>query len=264
MSNDQIILILIFAFIAMTYASVGFGGGTSYLALMGYMGVHFEVMKPTALLCNIIVVTGGTYIFYKSGKLDLKRSWPFVVSSVPLAYLGGYYPIKEKSFFIILSITLIVAAILLWFQENIQQLKNKRPDHKDNLMLNLGLGGGVGFLSGLVSIGGGIFLSPILHLFNWDEAKKISALASFFILVNSISGLAGQFSRSVTIDWNFTWPLLLAVLVGGQIGSRLGARKFDPLIIKRITAVLILAVGINLLNRYHAFDFILAQLTTSR
>lgn len=257
MTNEQIILILLFAFIAMVYASVGFGGGTSYLALMGYLAVDFQIMRPTALICNIVVVTSGTYIFYKSGKLDLKRSWPFIVASVPLAYLGGYYPIKEKSFFIILGITLVVASALLWFQENIQQLKGKKLINADNVLLNLGLGGGVGFLSGLVSIGGGIFLSPILHLLNWDEAKKISALASLFILVNSISGLAGQFTRSASIDWQFIWPLLLAVLVGGQIGSRLGAKKFNPLIIKRITAILILVTGINILNRYHVFDLIL-------
>ncbi|HEX5168154.1 MAG TPA: sulfite exporter TauE/SafE family protein [Cyclobacteriaceae bacterium] len=252
MSSEQIILIVVFAFIAMVYASVGFGGGTSYLALMGYLAVDFQIMRPTALICNIVVVTGGTYIFYKNGKLDLKRCWPFILASVPLAYLGGYYPIREKSFFIILGITLIVAAFLLWFQENIRQLKTKSIN-PDNIALNLGLGGGIGFLSGLVSIGGGIFLSPILHLLNWDEAKKISALASLFILVNSISGLAGQISRSATIDWKFVWPLILAVLVGGQIGSRFGAEKFNALYIKRITAVLILVAGVNILNRYLDF-----------
>ena len=244
------ILIVVFGFIAMVYASVGFGGGTSYLALMGSMAVNFEIMRPTALLCNIVVVGGGTYIFYKSGKLDFKKCWPFVVASIPMAYLGGYYPIKEKSFFIILGISLVVASFLLWFQENFQKLKKADSRRFDNAWLNAGLGGGVGFLSGLVSIGGGIFLSPILHLLSWDEAKKISALASFFILVNSIGGLAGQFTRSASIDWSFIWPLLLAVLIGGQIGSRLGAKRFNPLVIKRTTAVLILVAGVNILNRY--------------
>jgi uncharacterized membrane protein YfcA len=114
--------------------------------------------------------------------------------------------------------------------------------------LNIALSSGVGFLSGLVSIGGGIFLSPILHLSKWDTAQKISALASIFILANSISGLAGQFIRNATIDWTFILPLLGAVLIGGQIGSRLGARKFNPLYIRRITAVLILLAGINILK----------------
>lgn len=250
MTTELIILILAFGFIALVYASVGFGGGTSYLALMGSLAVHFEIVRPTALLCNIVVVTGGTYIFYKSGKLDFRKCWPFVLASIPMAYLGGYFPIKEKSFFILLGVTLIIASLLLWFQESFQRLKYTDSRRSDNTLLNIGLGGGIGFLSGLVSIGGGIFLSPILHLLNWDEAKKISALASLFILVNSISGLAGQLSRSASIDWNFIWPLLLAVLIGGQIGSRLGANKFNPLIIKRITAVLILVAGVNILNRY--------------
>ena len=114
----------------------------------------------------------------------------------------------------------------------------------------MSIGGGVGFLSGLVSIGGGIFLSPILHLLKWDEVKKISAIASLFILVNSISGLAGQLTRTPSIDWNFTWPLLLAVFIGGQIGSRLGVQTFNPLMIKRITALLIFLAGGNIIYQH--------------
>ena len=243
MDSNQIILIVSFLLIAMVYSSVGFGGGSSYLAMLAIMGLGQDEIRPTALLCNIIVVTGGTYIFYKEGKFDFRKSWPFVVASIPLAFLGGYFRIDDHAFFITLGISLIVAALLLWIQP--ERLK---AIHSGNTALNLGIGGGVGFLSGLVGIGGGIFLSPILHLINWDEAKKISALASFFILVNSISGLAGQLSRSVEIDWRFIVPLLLAVLVGGQIGSRLGARRFNPTYIKRITAILILVAGLNILK----------------
>ncbi len=119
---------------------------------------------------------------------------------------------------------------------------------QSNLPLQLGLGGAIGFLSGMVSIGGGIFLSPILHLLRWDEAKKISALASIFILVNSISGFAGQLTHSTKLDWRFIAPLLVAVFVGGQLGSRLGTKKFNEVYIKRITAVLILAAAINILK----------------
>ncbi len=241
------ILIISFFLIALIYSSVGFGGGTSYLALMGVMLIDFHVMRPVALLCNIIVVSGGAYIFYKEGHLNLKRCWPFLVTSIPLAFLGGYWPISQSTFFVTLGIALIVASLLLWFQ-NFWTNKKPLKTTSDNVFLNLGLGGLIGFLSGLVSIGGGIFLSPILHLLNWDEAKKISALASVFILVNSISGLMGQLTRSSSLDWNFIWPLLLAVLAGGQIGSRLGARKFNPLYIKRITAVLILIAGVNILK----------------
>ena len=244
---DYYLVVAVFFIIALTYASVGFGGGSSYLALLGVMAFSFELIRPTALLCNIVVVTGGTYLFYKKGYIDFRKALPFIVASIPMSFLGGYYPIKAKSFFIILGISLIVAGLLLWFQQNIQ---NRNKPISSSVALNTGIGGSVGFLSGLVSIGGGIFLSPILHLLKWDEVKKISAIASLFILVNSISGLAGQLTRSPNIDWKFTWPLLLAVFVGGQIGSRLGVQTFNPKTIKRITAILIFIAGGHIIYQH--------------
>ncbi len=244
MSMDTVIVLTIsFFVISLVYSSVGFGGGSSYLALMAVMGVAKETMRPSALLCNIVVVIGGAYIFWKEGHLDLRKSWPFIVASVPFAFIGGYWPISEHNFFILLGSTLVLASIALWVQPSDGEKKLL-----ENLPLNLGVSAGVGLLSGLVSIGGGIFLSPILHLSKWDNARKISALASVFILANSISGLAGQFLRSASIDWKFILPLLIAVLVGGQIGSRLGARRFNPLYIRRITAALILIAGLNILK----------------
>ncbi len=245
MDHPLLILITSFFLIALIYASVGFGGGSSYLALLAILQVDYLTTRSTALLCNIIVVTGGTYIFFKERKLDLRRAWPFMVASVPMAFAGGYWRINESTFFVTLGITLIVASCFLW----IQPPGVDRPQ-SGNANVNTFLGGGVGFLSGLVGIGGGIFLSPILHLTRWDEAKKISAVASLFILVNSISGLIGQFSRGSRIDLAFITPLLIAVLIGGQIGSRIGARKFNALYIKRITAILILAAGINVLKEH--------------
>lgn len=242
----EYLLILSFLLIAAVYASVGFGGGTSYLAVMSVMAVSFEVMRPAALICNIIVVTGGSIIFYRNGLINLRESWPLLVASVPLAFLGGYYPIAEQSFFYILGVSLIIASFLLWFYDRWVVLENVAP-RAVNLPVGLLLGGGIGFLSGLVSIGGGIFLSPILHFMRWDQARKISALASVFILVNSISGLLGQWSRAVTIDMQFVLPMVVAVFVGGQIGSRWGAKKFNPIHIRRVTAVLILVAGINIL-----------------
>jgi uncharacterized membrane protein YfcA len=238
-----IILTIAFFVIALVYSSVGFGGGSSYLALMAVAGVAPEIMRPSALLCNIVVVVGGAYIFGKAGYLDLRKSWPFIVASIPFAFLGGYWKLNDNIFFILLGATLVLASIALWV----------RPDQSDRRLsdstaLNIALSSGVGFLSGLVSIGGGIFLSPILHLSKWDTAQKISALASIFILANSISGLAGQFIRHATVDWQFIFPLLVAVLLGGQIGSRLGAKKFNPIYIRRITAGLILLAGANILK----------------
>lgn len=245
-SMELYVLLVSFFFISMIYSSVGFGGGTSYLALMGVMAINYEVMRPAALLCNIVVVTGGVYIFYKEGLLDLKKSWPFIASSVPLAFLGGQWPIKEEIFFYILGITLIAASFFLWFQEK-TSIQNVSVERSHGLPFSLLLGGGIGFLSGLVSIGGGVFLSPALHFSKWDHARKISALASVFILVNSISGLLGQLSRSASLDWKFILPLLAVVLLGGQVGSRLGAKKFNIVYIRRITAFLILIAGLNIL-----------------
>lgn len=240
------ILIFSFFLIALVYSSVGFAGGTSYVALMGVMAVNFQVLRPAALLCNILVATGGTIIFYKENQLDLKKYWPFLVTSVPFAFLGGFWPVSESSFFQILGVTLVVASFFLWIQRSSRA--KETPERTGHLLSALGMGGFIGFLSGVTSIGGGIFLSPLLHLLNWDQAKKISAFASLFILVNSISGLAGQLSRSSNIDWNFVWPLMIAVFLGGQIGSRLGARKFNDVYIKRITAALILLAGLNILR----------------
>lgn len=242
--------ILLFAFfgIALVYASVGFGGGSSYLALLAqpFFLLLPDVIRPTALLCNIVVVTGGTIVFYREGKIDWKDVWPFLVASVPFALLGGLWKLEQNLFFIILAVSLLVAAVLLW-------INPERNVNRTNLVATVPskmfLSGGIGFLSGLVSIGGGIFLSPILHLLNWNEAKRISALASLFILVNSIGGLVGQWLRGgLHLKWSFLLPLLLAVFVGGQIGSRLGALKFNPIYIKRITALLIFVAAIHILK----------------
>lgn len=243
MDIDLIILIVAFFFIAAVYSSVGFGGGSSYLALLAVMGVHFEIIRPAALICNIIVVTGGTYIFWKSGQLDIKKSWPFLCAGIPLAFLGGLWKIEDASFFfILLAICLILASGLLWTRPIV------RENPINNPLLNASLGGTIGFLSGLVGIGGGIFLSPILNILNWDDPKKISGLASLFILVNSVSGLAGQLTQNPEIDWRFVAPLLLAVFAGGQIGSRLGVRKFDPVYIKRVTSLVIFIAAIKILR----------------
>jgi uncharacterized protein len=238
-----------FFLIALVYASVGFGGGSSYLALMAqpFFGLLPDVIRPTALLCNIVVVTGGAIIFYREGKLSLKEGWPFLAASVPMAFIGGYWKLKDSNFFLLLGFTLLMASIFLWFQ---RENKYKETSfHSNSVSKELGIGGSIGFLSGLVSIGGGIFLAPVLHILRWGEAKKISAMASAFILVNSVSGLLGQVSRGFgNLDWKLVTALLIAVFVGGQIGSRLGAKKFNPLYIRRITAILILFASLNILK----------------
>lgn len=240
------ILIISFFFVALIYSSVGFGGGSSYLALMAqpFFGLLPETIRPAALLCNIVVVTGGTIIYYREGKISWKEIWPFLVASVPMAFIGGYWKLKDDTFFVLLGFTLLLASVFLWLKPKEEERSNLKSVGGPIL-----LGGGIGFLSGLVSIGGGIFLAPILHLLNWFEAKRIAALASVFILVNSIGGLIGQFAAGLqNFKWDFILPLLIAVLMGGQIGSRLSAKKFNTIYIRRITAILILTAALNILK----------------
>ena len=242
-------ILFLFLGIAFIYASVGFGGGSSYLAILTLYAFPFQEMKLTALICNIIVVTGGTIIFIQNKQVNWKKVIPLVVVSVPMAFLGAIVKLDESTFFIILGCSLIVAAILLWIKTR-SWGEGENITYKDNYLKEALLGGAIGFLSGMVGIGGGIFLSPILNLMKWDTPKKIAATASLFILVNSISGIAGQVSH-VTDYINFTRIAFLcaAVLVGGQIGSRVSAVKFNQLVVRRLTAVLVFVAGIEILNK---------------
>jgi len=238
-----------FFLIAMVYSSVGFGGGSSYLALMAIFGLDFQVLKIIALLCNIIVVSGGVYWFWKRGFLDWKKVLPLTLLSIPLAFLGGSIELTERIFFLIAGFALTIAGILVMIQKPL--VDKTTLGHFNSAYANMGVGGGIGFLSGLIGIGGGIFLSPFLHLIRWDKAKVIAATASFFILVNSIAGLAGQLSNGMVIqDWKPLALLLLAVLIGGQIGSRWGSGKLSPEKVRLVTAILVLFVGIRIFVKY--------------
>jgi uncharacterized protein len=242
---QQLELILLFFTIAAVYASAGFGGGSSYLAIMALFGIEMTTMKSTALMCNLMVVSGGTYIFWQNGFLDFKKILPLSIVSVPLAFWGGTVKLSEKTFFILLSISLIIAAVLMFLQKNTSKEAEKA---QDSVLLSSSIGGGIGFLSGMVGIGGGIFLSPIFNLLKWDTPKHIAATASFYILINSVAGLAGQLSQNKwTFDWHFALPLLGAVLIGGQLGSRFSALKLNQTAVRQATAVLVLYVGANIL-----------------
>ena len=243
-------LVLIFFIVAAIYASAGFGGGSSYLAAMSLFGLGMSVMKPWALLCNVVVVTGGTYIFWKTGHLSLKKIWPLVVASVPMAFLGGAIPLREKTFFVLLGSSLVLISLLMLFQRRFAAGKPTQSAAIKRYPVGLSAfwGGAVGLLSGMVGIGGGIFLAPLLHLLRWDVPKNIAATASFFILVNSIAGLSGQlWQHTFQINWAFVLPLMAAVLLGGQIGSRVSALKFKQQQVLWATALLVFYAGVNVL-----------------
>lgn len=247
-------LLFFFAIIAFIYSSVGFGGGSSYLAVLAMYALPFKELRLIALICNIIVVTGGVYIYIKNKQVNWRKIIPLVVLSVPAAYLGAIVRISQNTFFVILGCSLVIAAVLLWIKTNPATISNIKEYGKNAVLKNSALGGAIGFLSGMVGIGGGIFLSPILNLMKWDVPKKIAATASVFILVNSISGIIGQL-MTIPENVNYTRIILLciAVFAGGQAGSRMSV-KFNPVIVRRMTAVLVFCAGVEVLFK-HLPDF---------
>ena len=244
-------ILFFFFVIAIIYASVGFGGGSSYLAILALYALPFKEMRLIALVCNIIVVTGGAIIFLRNKQVNWNKILPLALISVPMAFLGATIKLSEDAFFVILGCSLIIASILLWIKTRRKTEEEIIASHESGYIKDGMLGGVIGFLSGMVGIGGGIFLSPLLNLIKWDTAKKIAATASIFILVNSIAGIAGQLT-TLQSDLNYTRIILLcvAVFLGGQIGSRMGAVKFDPLVIKRLTAILVFVAGIEVLIKH--------------
>ena len=239
--------------IAFLYSSVGFGGGSSYLAILSLYSFEYRLLRTIALVCNLIVVSGGTYLFAKQGHIKWKKTLPLVLVSVPLAFLGARIPFKENVFFIILGSTLAVAGIIMLLEDYLRKasIEKTSKEKKEMPIVNGAIGGGIGLLAGSVGIGGGIFLSPLLHIMHWDKAKTIAGTASFFILINSASGLAGQLSQdNLAFDFEMILYLGLSVLVGGQLGSRLSVFKLSQKKVKMLTALLVLFAGGRLLLKY--------------
>jgi uncharacterized membrane protein YfcA len=247
LSIESLILICLGFFVVATlYSSVGFGGGSSYLALLTLFLVSFFAIRSIALVCNLVVVSGSTYLYFKHGHARLKDFLPFVITSIPMAFLGASFRLKEEVFFILLGSSLIISSVFLIWQTS--GIKLSDPNKAYPKYLSYVIGAAIGFLSGLVGIGGGIFLAPILNHINWDKSVKIAALASFFILVNSISGLSGLFlAGTLELPWIETLILGITVLLGGQLGIRLSLKKLSAKGIKRITAILVFVVGVRVL-----------------
>ena len=242
---------LTFAFfiVAILYAGAGFAGGSTYLALLACHGLPYEIFPILALGCNLIVSTGGCYQFLKSKQLDWPLTLPFVISSVPCAFLAGSITISQYLFFLILSLSLIAAGVKLLLFDTTKDSDETTLGIK--FYYSLPIGALLGGVAGLVGIGGGIFLAPVMHLMRWGNARAIAATASFFILVNSIAGLSGQLIKRYPIDQS-TFPqyyhlLFVAVLIGGQIGSRAATQWLSLRMIRGITGLLVLLVGIRIL-----------------
>ncbi len=247
-------LALAFFATAVLYASVGFGGGSTYNALLVLAGTDYRLVPVVGLACNLVVVTGGTLVFLRSGWLRLDVALPFAIASVPAAWLGGATPVDRATFALLLGSSLVTAGALLVVPNRRAEVDDVRVSRRVLWTVGPVVGGALGYLSGLVGIGGGIFLSPILHLARLAHPKTIAATASVFILLNSLSGITGQWFKlraasGLPAVGGHGW-LLLAVLVGGQIGSRWSSRRLPASTVRALTGVLVIYVGLRLLHTW--------------
>ena len=242
----MIILSILFFVTAVLYSSVGFGGGSTYLALLLIWGVPYFIFPLIALSCNIIVVSGNCFNYIRAGNLNLKLLIPYLIGSIPLAFIGGSLPIEKRLFEILLFLVLATAGILLLL--NFRAYDDKEKSYrKVPIIISILIGGVLGFISGVVGIGGGIFLSPILFLIRAGKPKHIVTTASLFILINSFSGIMGQITKNAVLnEISNYWYLLLIVLVGGQLGNFLNLKIFPTRILVLVTAGLILFVAIRM------------------
>lgn len=245
MDSSLIFLVISFFTIAVIYSMVGFGGGSSYLAALAMTGLTYQVIPPIALVCNVIVAAGGFIHFFRGGHFKLTKVLPFTILSIPMAYYGGKLPIAKEVFFLLLGLSLLIAAMRMLMPDDFFD-KPLEISSKKAWGVGLPAGALLGFLSGLVGIGGGIFLSPILLFLRWVDVKQAGACASFFIIVNSLSGLLGQLHKG-SLNYHVLLPLGIAVFIGGQIGSRIGSFHLPKLQFQRVLAVLIASVAIKMI-----------------
>ncbi|MGN6690869.1 MAG: TSUP family transporter [Sphingopyxis sp.] len=238
-------LAALFALTALLYAAVGFGGGSTYTALLLLGGVAVGLVPAISLACNVVVVTGGTVRFARAGVMPWAKALPLIAVAAPLAFHGGLTPVKQGVLVVLLALSLLASSLALLFQPQTATPVNLSPK------LLLPIAAALGYLAGVVGIGGGIFLAPILHLIRWAEARSVAATASLFILVNSLFGLTGQLLKGkggAMIDAVAGhWPLLMAVLIGGAVGTQFAVKSGGGTLIRRVTALLVGFVAIRLL-----------------
>ena len=240
------ILSILFFVTAILYSSVGFGGGSTYLALLLMWDIPYYIFPVLALVCNVIVVSGNSFNYIRTGNFNSKLLLVYLVGSIPFAFLGGSIAVEKKFFEIILFVVLSLAGFFLLisnrnYSEKIIKINNINP------LFSIMIGSVIGFTSGIVGIGGGIFLSPILFLLKAAHPKQIVTTASLFILLNSISGILGQLTKENVINELFNYyPLFLAVLVGGQIGNFLNLKFLSNRLLAILTSLLVIFVAIRI------------------
>jgi uncharacterized membrane protein YfcA len=232
--------------VAVLYSSVGHGGASGYLAVLALFGVAASLTRPTSLVLNLFVASITFIQFYRAGHFDWRTFLPFAAGSIPLAFLGGMIQLPTTAYKIVLGTALILAAIRLAIN-----LKSEDDANAPKIWICLFVGAVLGFVSGLIGIGGGVFLTPILLLFNWAETKKAAGISALFILVNSISGLFGNWllgkDSQISNLPQTVWLWVVAAIVGGVIGSTTGSFRFDSLTLRRVLSVGLLIAGLKLI-----------------
>jgi uncharacterized membrane protein YfcA len=234
-------LFLATGLIAFLYSSVGHAGASGYIAVMTLWGISPTVIRPTALVLNILVATIGTTQFWRAGHFSWKLFWPFALLSIPAAYFGGHLQLSASVLRILIGLVLLFSAARLIF---------RRGDPAEVVIPSpptaIGIGAGIGFLSGLTGTGGGIFLTPLLLFCGWAHIRRAAAVSALFILVNSIAGLLGYFTATHSIP-SLGLILALAAIIGGTIGSHLGSRRFPVRTISLLLATVLLIAGVKLI-----------------
>ena len=239
MATEMLIaLCLAILVVAFLYSAVGHAGASGYIAVMTLFGLAPTVIKPSALVLNILVASLTSYQFWRAGHFSWPLFWPFAVLSVPLAFLGGYINLPTHWFKILVGLVLLYSALRFFLEPKAEEQTTTPP----NKPIALFTGASIGLLSGLTGTGGGIFLTPLMIFFRWSKTKTASAVSALFILINSISGLLGNVSSTKQLPL-FAVPVVIAALAGGAVGSYLGSQRFSIAFIKKLLAVVLLIAG---------------------
>ncbi len=240
MEVQTLILVAVF-FVAILYSSVGHGGASGYLAVMALFAIAPEITRPTALTLNLFVASIATVQYYRAGYFSWRLFLPFAAASIPMAYIGGTIQLPTNVYKIVLGVVLLLAAVRLAWNFAGEDETSEPP-----IWLALIIGAVLGMLSGLVGVGGGIFLTPLLLLLHWAGAKKAAAVSALFIFVNSAAGLIGAWPQMPPLPTP-VWAWILAAIGGGIIGSTLGAKRFDSLTLRRLLAAVLVFAGFKLI-----------------
>lgn len=235
-------LCLAIMLVAFLYSSVGHAGASGYIAVMTLFGLAPAVIKPSALVLNILVASLTAFQFWRAGHFSWERFWPFAALSIPFAFVGGYINLPTRWFKILVGIVLLYSALRFFFELK----SNEQEPVPPSKPVAFTTGAGLGLLAGLTGTGGGIFLTPLMIFFCWSTTKTASAVSALFILVNSIAGLAGYFIDTGQIP-SVAWPIACAAIVGGAFGSYLGSQRFSVGFITKLLAVVLLIAGYKLI-----------------